>query len=497
CSDFLEDDEIDTSYAKTLSLPHSWKENWYFRKRNSNGTKAAVSMFVPNSNAEYRALIGDKDIDETSDLSEYSTYSDDEVETDLALTIKNTFAECNGAQSSDASAASASAGLKSIPRSEDKLFNIAENTTDENFNSNFKPGSGSHSSSLKREIPEEPSEFQEDNNDVFKEDQRDRECGEHDTLVPRRRCNGVHEAANISSASQQDDAVEQEKTDGSVENGEVVRTNGDSDCLPRSDDDFVEDFDLFAPPVPGSIADREHKKWQNALPIENNPYSSENIQKRLVQQQYSPVLPSSYDMAINGSEFHALGEEDKVSSPDSTGMSEETENVSKANGNNELISSDALRNDQSQRSIANRDKPTDFEDVPIEIPEGSRVQPSELTNGHRPKNALSNTQLIKSYFENGERKENTRDVGPKKEKNAKGYRARKKTSRSIRQENSLKNSRPLDASLSSEVERNDCADADNIDDKIIALPSVKKIVQAFNEKIQEKSLASNNLTVNF
>lgn len=31
----------------------------------------------------------------------------------------------------------------------------------------------------------------------------------------------------------------------------------------------------------GSIAEREHLKWQNAAPIENNPYSSDALLKRL------------------------------------------------------------------------------------------------------------------------------------------------------------------------------------------------------------------------
>jgi len=36
-----------------------------------------------------------------------------------------------------------------------------------------------------------------------------------------------------------------------------------------------------SPPMPGSIAEREHLKWLKAIPIENNPYSPEALQKRL------------------------------------------------------------------------------------------------------------------------------------------------------------------------------------------------------------------------
>ena len=41
---------------------------------------------------------------------------------------------------------------------------------------------------------------------------------------------------------------------------------------------YVEDN---SPPMPGSIAEREHLKWLKAIPIENNPYSAEALQKRL------------------------------------------------------------------------------------------------------------------------------------------------------------------------------------------------------------------------
>ncbi|KAI4489842.1 hypothetical protein M0804_004024 [Polistes exclamans] len=47
------------------------------------------------------------------------------------------------------------------------------------------------------------------------------------------------------------------------------------------------DIQLSTPPRPGTIAEREHKKWENAAPIENNPYSEKSIKKRLLERQYS------------------------------------------------------------------------------------------------------------------------------------------------------------------------------------------------------------------
>ena len=41
---------------------------------------------------------------------------------------------------------------------------------------------------------------------------------------------------------------------------------------------LTEDYLLFS----GTIADREHRKWiEKAVPLQNNPYSKESLEKRL------------------------------------------------------------------------------------------------------------------------------------------------------------------------------------------------------------------------
>lgn len=54
-----------------------------------------------------------------------------------------------------------------------------------------------------------------------------------------------------------------------------------------------EDKSQNTPPIKGSIAEREHLKWLKAVPIENNPYSTEALQKRLsrTQEKYLDVHP--------------------------------------------------------------------------------------------------------------------------------------------------------------------------------------------------------------
>jgi hypothetical protein len=51
--------------------------------------------------------------------------------------------------------------------------------------------------------------------------------------------------------------------------------------LPNRDLNDFSDFDRPAT-KPGTIADREHRKWiEKAVPLQNNPYSKESLEKRL------------------------------------------------------------------------------------------------------------------------------------------------------------------------------------------------------------------------
>jgi hypothetical protein len=45
--------------------------------------------------------------------------------------------------------------------------------------------------------------------------------------------------------------------------------------------------------VEGTLAEREHLKWQQARPMLNNPYSEENINKRLDERKWNYIMPIS------------------------------------------------------------------------------------------------------------------------------------------------------------------------------------------------------------
>lgn len=67
----------------------SWEENWLFQKRKIHARSEPVSMLVPNASSEFRALIGDRDAEDTSDLSECSAQSDEEIEQEIRVVISN------------------------------------------------------------------------------------------------------------------------------------------------------------------------------------------------------------------------------------------------------------------------------------------------------------------------------------------------------------------------------------------------------------------------
>jgi hypothetical protein len=54
----------------------TWEDNWLFKKRKLKTENQSIAMLVPSPTEEIKALIGDKNADETSDLSE----NEDEID---------------------------------------------------------------------------------------------------------------------------------------------------------------------------------------------------------------------------------------------------------------------------------------------------------------------------------------------------------------------------------------------------------------------------------
>ncbi|XP_021695408.1 uncharacterized protein LOC5566116 isoform X3 [Aedes aegypti] len=79
--------EDDVLSLKSNNTDGTWEENWLFKKRQLKSTESSIAMLVPSPTEEVKALIGDKNADEVSDLSEAGS---DVEEYDSDSNLKNT-----------------------------------------------------------------------------------------------------------------------------------------------------------------------------------------------------------------------------------------------------------------------------------------------------------------------------------------------------------------------------------------------------------------------
>jgi hypothetical protein len=70
------------SVSSSNGTDATWEDNWLFKKRKLKTENQSIAMLVPSPTEEIKALIGDKNADETSDLSENSDDDDERDETD-------------------------------------------------------------------------------------------------------------------------------------------------------------------------------------------------------------------------------------------------------------------------------------------------------------------------------------------------------------------------------------------------------------------------------
>ncbi|KAK9307255.1 hypothetical protein QLX08_002294 [Tetragonisca angustula] len=116
--------------------------------------------------------------------------------------------------------------------------------------------------------------------------QQESEYTEHYDIATQRHLDSLTKSESLESTP---------LTNSSLENNEskcreavaFAKAESASHLSLQGNDPEAEPGRLGTPPRPGTIAEREHRKWENAPPIENNPYSQENIQKRLWERQYS------------------------------------------------------------------------------------------------------------------------------------------------------------------------------------------------------------------
>ncbi|XP_026674316.1 uncharacterized protein LOC108631026 [Ceratina calcarata] len=440
--DSQDEPDTPTTHIGLVSPIESWEENWLFQRKRVPTQADPVNMLVPNPSADYKALIGDKDAEDTSDLSECSAQSDEEIEKELMEAINNvvprspketvlqnglghhstdisskkncmgTFPEwetekrCgsktggqsetkrkegNGETRVESAKENETIGTKEVvekksdrvevevgkpvPEPIDVIGNDPSNgemerrTKNENDKSkedetrnlievgysvelvpeskekneagslvNFEPSveeNGSDVPKTPTSTPTGPVPTKITLNDTNGEETiasnegdvlNSLECAKEKLMAVNDYTGEAFENEQSRSSQQKLDFhaedIQQEseytehydtatqrhldsltKTETSESPSMINSTeeNEDSKCreavalakaesashLFLQNKSTEEEVRLATPPKPGTIAEREHRKWENAPPIENNPYSQENIQKRLWERQYS------------------------------------------------------------------------------------------------------------------------------------------------------------------------------------------------------------------
>ncbi|XP_060878235.1 uncharacterized protein LOC132950711 isoform X2 [Metopolophium dirhodum] len=263
-SDAVEDGSstIDPDDQGISATVDSWEDNWLFQKKRVNRMSGSnnyhhhpvpVPMLVPNPSEVTRPLIGDRDADETSELSDYSNSALDEL-----LELSDFESEPLQTKRSDVDTNSANGGILLFegPSSEEDNPLIWDPVV-EACNKHValsQVDSGQGSMDHQRDF--------------------DQSIEVNEKPVPRPRSSlmsSATDSSEVNSVSSEDVNVAQE--------------------------------DEQLPPRPGTIAEREHSKWEKATPLTNNPYSAENIEKRKYKTLFGSRSSSEASLnLINGND---------------------------------------------------------------------------------------------------------------------------------------------------------------------------------------------------
>uniref|UniRef100_A0A2M4A6U6 Uncharacterized protein n=1 Tax=Anopheles triannulatus TaxID=58253 RepID=A0A2M4A6U6_9DIPT len=320
-----EDDDLQS--LKSNATDGTWEENWLFRKRQLKTTESSIAMLVPSPTEEVKALIGDKNADEISDLSEAGSDCEAGYESD-GKGQDSSPAGPSKESTSEAISSSSKANedsldeqlppdslvsVNSLPGNE-ALLSEAKNSqlVGEQAASHQAPAAGeafslmddlisigpvsmvanekveTKNTALTNPFLDEPFE---PNNNVITDDvkllQRTSEQATNDLR------SSLLEPTVNGSCNRKEIPIDRAQIESAAEPSQVSLSNGGSntnghytaaDEQHQAKEKDQEPLDREETLIPGSIAEREHLKWRNAKPIANNPYSPDALQRRLSEK---------------------------------------------------------------------------------------------------------------------------------------------------------------------------------------------------------------------
>nr|XP_016940599.1 serine-rich adhesin for platelets isoform X9 [Drosophila suzukii] len=317
----------------------NWEDNWLFKKKRSSATPSSIGMLVPAPTENVRAQIGDKTTDEVSDLSEMGS-DIEESSLDLLrcndlndrLLSKHLIGGQNTKLVLDELVDRTSLTSHTLLEEHEPAFT---ETTNE-----FVVSPMAVPSDIKAPSPTPPPPPMIFQDDLLNEepdhtpiaDQLSSESIKSDESEPSTACetfnadgdseqefvservlvlddqrslntntssnNNLHNHMHLPLTQTNHPTSGSRRTNGKLTNGSLRWSGSYSTELPNSgsmavqhDDVADDDVVLLRRFVPGSIAEREVKKWYNAVEMPNNPYAPEALKQRIsgTQERFMDV----------------------------------------------------------------------------------------------------------------------------------------------------------------------------------------------------------------
>ncbi|CAH1127866.1 unnamed protein product [Ceutorhynchus assimilis] len=243
-----EEDDDAEYFRSSSSLLDDNESNWFLQKRHFQGTASPVPvpMLVPNPSSEAKVLIGDKPLDDTSDLSDVGSDIEESVQPQTAQTLliqsKNLIGGATGANQNYENAdvqseSSTDSGVKEMNGNAQKSFDLLGDSI------------GKTDISIDDDNVEDSSFIS-----VYSNTEKEAEYTERYASLPRQ----------ILKPS-------------TPQNSKVALENEDDILEDTSDFEFIG----------GTYSKKEKEKWTHAVEMKNNPYSKENIEKRMKKSNSS------------------------------------------------------------------------------------------------------------------------------------------------------------------------------------------------------------------
>ncbi|KAJ8736675.1 hypothetical protein PYW08_007331 [Mythimna loreyi] len=319
-----EDREFDEVSSSDLqAVDGTWEENWLFQKKKIKTIQSVpVPMLVPNSNTEYRALIGDRDADDTTDLSDNASDSEEQAEyksnMKKVLDSKHVIGGIRKVEENDFEPDSLTIvdGVDDFDKLVEKMDDdetvdaiineindnnvtivesINENATDQVDGGKLLVGieSGPLTKAefaVKEEIHRT---LLNGNTEEFMNELCAKTNGD---ILYNGHANEMHSVDSFTSNKESTNTLSLHERMGEYEETVTLPVQRYADSLRRKHFDDgpheipTRDTDQGDDLIPGSIAYRERKKWLNYVEMPNNPYSPEAIQKRLSTKSTSSLF---------------------------------------------------------------------------------------------------------------------------------------------------------------------------------------------------------------